>query len=174
MHILQIHRQTTYGHNNQYLTQPKTFRVYDSSSRKEQTNQMEVQSRTGTINPGICPEDKTSKPSVNPIIGDVPNMTCNEMKTESNPNKSFTSAKDVDSSNQGERFSDIKSDLTEESHHVRTQTIYSSHNQNIHSMQLHRQATYGHDEQYLTQLEGGDKTQKFELSVLHLGYRSFR
>ena len=25
MHILQIHRQTTYGHTNQYLTQPRTF-----------------------------------------------------------------------------------------------------------------------------------------------------
>ena len=135
MHILQIHRQTTYEHTNQYLTQPKTFRVYDSSSRKEEINQMEVQSRTSTIDPGVCPEDKTSKPSVNPIIRDVPNMTCSEMKAESNPSKSFTSGKDVDDRYQDERMSHTESSLTEEAHHVRTQTVYSSDTQSMHSEQ---------------------------------------
>ena len=91
MQTKQVHKQATYG-------------AYDPSSREEETNQINVQSRTGTVNPSIWPRNKTSKPSVNPIIGDVPNMTCNEMTTESNPNKSFTSGKDVDSRYQGERM----------------------------------------------------------------------
>ena len=135
MHFLQLHRQATYGHNKQYLTQPMTFRVYDSSSREEETNQIKVQSRTGTVNPSICPRSKTSEPNVNPIIVDVPNMTGSKMKAESNLNKSFTSGKDVGISHQGERISDTKSGLTEESHHIRTQTIYSPDNQNMHSGQ---------------------------------------
>ena len=135
MHFLQLLRQATYEHNKQYWTQPMTFRAYDPSSREEETNQIEVQSRTGTVNPSICPRSKTSEPNVNPIIVDVPNMTGSKMKAESNLNKSFTSEKDVGISHQGERISDTKSGLTEESHHIRTQTIYSPDNQNMHSGQ---------------------------------------
>ena len=33
IHFLQLHRQATYGHNEQYLIQPMTYGVYYSSSR---------------------------------------------------------------------------------------------------------------------------------------------
>ena len=85
------------------MTQPRTFRVYDSYSRKKETYQLRVQSRTGTINPDISPEDKTSMPSANQIIEDVPDMIYKE-KTGNNPSKSSTSGKDVDSRYLGGRM----------------------------------------------------------------------
>ena len=86
MHFLQLHRQPTHGYSKQSFAQskysPVTFRVCDTSIREEETNQIEIQSRTNTVNPSICPRNKASKPSVNPIIGDVPNVICSKVKPD--------------------------------------------------------------------------------------------
>ena len=56
-------------------------------------------------------------PSANTIIGDVPDMTCSELKTEGNSNINSTSGIDVDSRYQGKRMSHAESSLKGEAHH---------------------------------------------------------
>ena len=125
MYILQTHRGITYKLNNQYLTQPRTFRVFDSSSYKEETNQVGVQSKTGTVNPDICQEDYTSMPSVNPFIEDVPDVIY-KGKTGTNPNKNYILGKEADSIYQGKRMAHTESSRKEKADHVRTQPFCSS------------------------------------------------
>ena len=54
----------------------------------------------------------------------------NKMKTKDKQIRDFKSAKNVESSNQGV-WSDLISDLTEESHHMRTQIIHNSDSQDM-------------------------------------------
>ena len=115
MHILQMHRQPTYGLSNQYLTQSRIVRVYESSSREEETNQVEILSRT----------------RAKPTIEDTPVVSYNKKKTGNSTNSSVTSGKDIDRRHQDEKMSNTKSSLMEEDHH--TNTKYSLNIQTIHS-----------------------------------------
>ena len=46
----------------------------------EEINQIETQSRAKTVNPSMCLKEKTNKPSIKPINGDVPSVICSEVK----------------------------------------------------------------------------------------------
>ena len=46
----------------------------------EEINQIETQSRAKTVNSSMCLKEKTSKPSIKPINGDVPSVICSEVK----------------------------------------------------------------------------------------------
>ena len=96
MHILQTHRETTYGHKIQCLTQPKPFGIQGSSNRKEVTSQLRAQSMTRNSDPDRCPEDKTSMPSIDQIIEDVPGIIYIE-KAGADQSKNSPSGNDVDS-----------------------------------------------------------------------------
>ena len=46
----------------------------------EEINQIETQSRAKTVNPSMCLKEKTNKPSIKPINGDVLSVICSEVK----------------------------------------------------------------------------------------------
>ena len=46
----------------------------------EEITQIETQSRAKTVNPSMCLKEKTNKPSIKPINGDVLSVICSEVK----------------------------------------------------------------------------------------------
>ena len=48
----------------------------------EEINQIETQSRAKTVNPSMCLKEKTSKPSIKPINGDISSVICSEVKAD--------------------------------------------------------------------------------------------
>ena len=121
MHILQTHRETTYGHKIQCLTQPKPFGIQGSSNRKEVTSQLRVQPMTRSTDPDRCPEDKASMPNIEQIIEDVPDTIYIE-KAGDNQSKTSTSGNEVGSRCQTEKMTHVESSLMEKAH----QAFYSS------------------------------------------------
>ena len=107
-----------------------TYEVDDQLGHNEETSQVGNRSNTVNDNTSMGSRNRTEEPDKELNIGSVPNMMYNEMKVKDKQIRDLESGKSVESRNQG-AWSDSISDLTEESHYMRTQLIHNSDSQDM-------------------------------------------
>ena len=57
-----------------------TFRMYDTSIHKEDTNQIRTQTWVNDVNPSMCLKEEASKPSIKSPNSDKPSVIHSKMK----------------------------------------------------------------------------------------------